>query len=182
MLYLLLMNYVDIAIIIVLGTSMLFGFSNGFVKEIAALAALVVGVWGAFKFSSFTAQTLYDFFDISGKYTDIIAFIITFVLIIIAIHFIGIVIDKFVNAFTLGLLNKLFGAAFGLLKSALILSVIFFIFNTVDAKKPFLPKGAINQSKLYNPISDIVPTIFFGEKSLKQNLDKLKKNSDVISI
>ena len=176
------MNYIDIIIIIILGSAMLFAFSNGFVKEIATLAALVVGVWGAFKFSSLTAQKLYDFFDISGKYTNIIAFIITFVLIIIAIHFIGIIIDKFVNALTFGLLNKLFGAAFGLLKSTLILSVIFFIFNTIDAKKPFLPKGAIKQSVLYTPISNIVPTIFFGEKILKQNPDRLKKSSGEISI
>jgi membrane protein required for colicin V production len=176
------MNYVDIAIIIVLGTSMLFGFSNGIVREVASLAALVVGVWGALKFSAFTAQKLYDFFDISGQYTDIIAFIITFLLIIIAIHFIGLIIDKFVNALTLGLLNKIFGAAFGILKSALILSVIFFIFNTIDAKKPFLPKGVINQSALYNPISDIVPSIFFGEKTFKQNLDRIKKNTNEISI
>ena len=176
------MNYVDIIIIIILGTSMLFGFSNGFVKEAATLAALVVGVWGAFKFSAFTARKLYDFFDLSGQYTDIAAFIITFVLIVIAIHFIGIIIDKFINFMTLGFLNKIFGATFGLLKSALMLSVVFFILNSIHSKKPFLPKAKMEQSKLYKPVADIVPSIFFNEKSIKQNLDRLKKNPDEVSI
>ena len=29
------------------------GFINGFVKEVASLAALILGIWGAIKFSSF---------------------------------------------------------------------------------------------------------------------------------
>ena len=168
------MNYIDITIIIIVGASMLFGFSNGFVKEISSIAAIVLGVLGAVKFSSFTVQKLYDFFDISGQYTGIAAFIITFVIIVVAIHFIGIIINKFVKFAALGLLNKFFGAAFGLLKSALILSVVFYILNSIDAKRAFLPKEKIEQSTLYNPISDIVPsiTIFFGKKSLKQNIDR----------
>ena len=168
------MNYIDIAIIIILGTSMLFGFSNGFVKEISSIAAIVFWVLGAVKFSSFTVQKLYDFFDISGQYTGIAAFIITFVTIVVTIHFIGMIIGKFVKLAALGFLNKTLGAAFGLLKSALILSVVFYILNSIDAKRAFLPKEKIEQSTLYNPISDIVPTItiFFGKKNLKQNIDR----------
>ena len=163
---------------------MLFGFSNGFVKEAASLAALVVGIWGAIKFSSFTAQKLYDFFDISGQYTYIAAFIITFILIVIVIHFIGIIVDKLVNAVSFGLLNKFFGLALGILKSVLILSVIFCILNAIDARKPFLPKEKIKQSAFYYPVSDIVPMLFpiIDEIIFKQNPDNIKKSSGEISI
>ena len=178
------MNYIDIIIIFILAASILLGFIHGFVKEAAAFAALVLGIWGAIKFSSFTAQKLYDFFDISGQYTGIAAFIITFVIIVIAIHFIGIVVNKFVKVMALGLLNRILGAVFGIIKSALILSVIFSILNAVDAKKPFLPKRKIEQSALYYPISDIVPAIFpiIGEGTFNQSFDRFKKSSEEVLI
>lgn len=168
------MNYIDIIIIIILVSSILFGFSNGFVREVASFAALVFGIWGAIKFSSFTAQKLYDFFDISGQYTGIIAFIITFVVIIVVIHFIGLIVNKVVNLTPLGFLNKLFGSAFRLLRSTLILSVVFCILNAINAKRPFLPKGKIEQSAFYNPISDIVPSLFpiIEKGTFKQNFDR----------
>ena len=178
------MNYIDVTIIIILGSALLFGFSNGFVKEAATLAALVLGIWGAIKFSAFTTQKLYDLFDISGQYTGIAAFIITFVLIVIAVHFIGLIVDKFVRLAALGLINKFFGAAFRFLKAALIMSVIFCILNAVDTKKPFLPKGKIKQSALYNTISDIVPTLFpiISEKSFKPNGEIIEKSPNEVLI
>jgi len=173
------MNYVDIVILIILISSILFGFSNGFVKEAASFAALVFGIWGAVKFSSFTAQKLYDLFDISGQFTGIFAFIITFVIIVIAIHFIGVIFNKIVNFTSLGFLNKLFGSAFRLLRSALVLSVVFCILNAINAKKPFLPKGRIEQSTLYNPISDVVPMIvsIIDKGDFKENFDNFKKSN-----
>ena len=178
------MNYIDIIIVFIFTSSILFGLSNGFVKEAASLAALVLGIWGAVKFSAFTALKLYDFFDVSGRYTGIAAFIITFGLIVIAVHFIGIVVDKFVKFTALGFLNRIFGAIFGLLRSALLLSVVFFILNAIDVRKPFLPKQKVKQSVLYNNIADIIPKLFphIGGENLKPNIDKLKKKSGDISI
>ena len=79
------MNYIDIIILIILGFSLFRGFKNGLVIEIASLAALVFGIWGAIKFSSFTANKLYEYFDMTGQYIGIISFIITFIIIVIVI-------------------------------------------------------------------------------------------------
>ena len=135
------------------------GFINGFVKEVASLAALILGIWGAIKFSSFTAAKLYDYFDMSGQYVGLIAFIITFAIIVVVIHFIGIVADKIVTAVSLGFVNRLLGIAFGLLKSVLIMSVFFVVLNVINDKRPFLPKDKIEGSIFFNPISDIAPVI-----------------------
>jgi membrane protein required for colicin V production len=67
------MNWIDATIVIVLILSMVMGFINGLVKEIASLMALILGIWGAIKFSSFTAAKLYDYFDMTGKYVGIIS-------------------------------------------------------------------------------------------------------------
>jgi membrane protein required for colicin V production len=178
------MNYIDIIIIVALGFAMVMGFINGLVKEVASLAALILGIWGAIKFSGFTAEKLYDYFDMKGQYVGIVSFLITFGIIVVVIHFIGVLVDKLVDAVALGFINRLLGIAFGLLKSVLIMSVVFVVLNVFDERKPFLPKEKIEQSMLYNPISDIAPAIFpiIGEGGIYQSFERFKKKPQEISI
>jgi membrane protein required for colicin V production len=178
------MNYIDIIILIILGFSMVRGFINGLVIEIASLAALIFGIWGAIKFSSFTAYKLYEYFDMTGQYIGIISFIITFIIIVIVIHFLGMLIDKLMEAVALGFLMKLLGIVFALLKTTLILSVIFVILNSIDARRPFLPRQKIEGSMLFNPISDIAPALFpkIGEGDLVHSFDRLKKQPSQVTI
>lgn len=176
------MNWIDAAIVIILILSMISGFINGFIKEVASLAALILGIWGAIRFSAFTAGKLYDYFDMTGQYVGIIAFVITFGLIVVLIHFIGIVADKIVTSISLGFLNRILGIAFGLLKSVLIMSVVFVVLNVIDSKRPFLPKEKIEQSSFYNTISDIAPALFpiIGEGAFDISFDRFKKKPDPV--
>jgi membrane protein required for colicin V production len=178
------MNYIDIIILVVLGISMVSGFINGLVKEVATLAALILGIWGAIRFSSFTAEKLYDYFDMTGKYVGIVSFLATFAIIAIIIHFIGILVDKLMEAVSLGFINKLLGIVFGLFKSVLIMSIIFVVLNAIDARRPFLPKEKIEESMLYNPISDIAPAIFpiIGEGGFYHSFERFKKKPEEITM
>ena len=178
------MNYIDVIIIIILVISMVTGFINGLVKEVASLAALVLGIWGAIRFSSFTAAKLYDYFDMTGNYVGIIAFIVTFAVIAIGIHFAGMIADKLLKAVALGFVNRLLGIAFGLIKSVLILSVIFVVLNAIDARRPFLPGDKINGSMLYNPISDVAPALFpiIGEGGAYQSFERFKKEPEGVTL
>ena len=178
------MNWIDAIIVIILILAAVRGFINGFVKEVASLLALILGIWGAIKFSSFTAEKLYDYFDLTGKYVGIMAFIITFILIVIAIHFLGMLVDKLMKAIALGFVNRLVGIVFGVLKSVLIMSVIFVVLNAVDSHRHFLPKDKIEKSFLYNPISDIAPAIFpiIGEGNFGLSFDRFKKKPEEVSM
>jgi membrane protein required for colicin V production len=178
------MNWIDALIVVILILSLVMGFINGLVKEVASLAALILGIWGAIKFSSFTAEKLYDYFDMTGQYVGVISFLITFGIIVIIIHFIGIIADKIVNAVSLGFVNRLLGIAFGLVKSVLIMSVLFSVLNAIDAHRHFLPKERIDESIFYNPISDIAPAIFpiIGEGGFNQSFDRFKKKPDNVTI
>ena len=171
------MNWLDAIIVVILILSLVTGFINGLVKEVASLAALILGIWGAIRFSTFTAEKLYDYFDMTGRYVGVIAFLITFGIIVIIIHFIGILADKVVSAASLGFINRILGILFGLIKSMLIMSVFFVVLNAIDARRPFLPKKTIEESKFYNPISDIAPAIFpiIGEGGFYRSFDRFKK-------
>ena len=174
------MNWIDFVIIILLVFGLARGFIDGFIKELASLLALILGIWGAIRFSSFTAEKLYDYFDMTGQYVGVIAFLVTFVIIVILIHFVGIIVDKFIEKISLGVLNSLLGLFFGLFKTALILSVIFTVMNAIDAKHRFLPRKTIEESRLYSPIADIAPALFpvIGEGSFDKSFDRLKRKPE----
>ncbi len=178
------MNWIDFVIIILLVFGLARGYINGFVKELASLLALILGIWGAIKFSTWTAARLYDYFDMTGKYVGIIAFLVTFIVIVIIIHFIGLVIDKLTDKLSLGFLNSLVGMVFGVFKSALFLSIIFVVLNAIDAKHHFLPHEKIESSKFYNPIADLAPAIFpiIGEGNFDKSFDRFKKKPDEVTI
>ena len=174
------MNWLDAIIVVILILSLVTGFINGLVKEVASLAALILGIWGAIRFSTFTTEKLYDYFDMTGRYVGVIAFLITFGIIVVIIHFIGILADKVVSAASLGFINRILGILFGLIKSMLIMSVFFVVLNAIDARRPFLPKKTIEESKFYNPISDIAPAIFtiIGEGGFNRSFDRFKKKPE----
>ena len=178
------MNWIDLVIVVFLFIAIFRGFINGMVNEVASLAALILGIWGAIKFSSFTAGKLYDYFNMTGQYVGIIAFLVTFGIIVVIIHFIGIIADKVVTSVSLGFLNRILGIVFGLFKTVMIMSVFFVILNAIDARRPFLPKDKIEGSRFYNPISDIAPAIFpiIGEGGFNRSFDRFKKKPEEVTI
>ncbi len=154
------MNWIDFVIIALLVFGLIQGFIDGLIIEIAELAALVLGIWGAIHFSWWTADKLAGWFDMQSSWTGVISFAMTFIAIVIVVYLVGKLLDSILKAVSLGFAIKTLGAAFGVLKTALILSVVFVFLNTIDEKKHFLPSNTINGSFLYNPIADLVPAIF----------------------
>ncbi|HCY01338.1 MAG TPA: colicin V production protein [Bacteroidales bacterium] len=136
------------------------GFRKGFIRQAAGLVGLIIGIWGAIRFSEFTAGLLTEHFSITTKYLPLIAFAITFAALVIAIHFIGVLLEGIGNLVFLGLVNKLLGTLFGILKTALIFSVILLLISKVSDRVKIIPDDFGQDSILYNPIKKIAPSIY----------------------
>lgn len=178
------MNWIDFVIIALLVFGLIQGFIDGLIIEIAELAALVLGIWGAIHFSWWTADKLAGWFDMTSSWTGVISFAVTFIVIVTAVYLIGKILDSVMKAISLGFVNKTLGAVFGVLKTALILSVVFVFLNTIDEKKHFLPSATINNSFFYNPIADLVPSIFpvIEGGDLIDSFNRHKKQSPGVTI
>ena len=149
---------------IVLAALLLFGLIRGAMKglfvEIASLVALLLGVYGAIHFSGFAAEFLESKVDWNEKTINIVAFAITFVIIVLVISLAGKALTKLADFAALGILNKLLGGVFGALKIGLILSVLLIVFNKLNNTLPFMEKEALEDSILYKPVKSIAPMIF----------------------
>lgn len=178
------MNIIDIILLILLALGVIQGFRKGLIHEVATLAALILGIYGAIKFSDYTASLLIEHFQLAGKYLPVISFAITFLAIVIAVHFLAKILDKLVKAIALGFVNRISGMVFGFFKVAFILSILLFILSTIDKKTRFLPQDKIEGSMLYGPVSGLFPFIF--HKIDLENLDiprfKGKKEKEPIQI
>jgi membrane protein required for colicin V production len=178
------MNWIDFLIIALLAFGLIKGFMDGLIIEIAELAALILGVWGAIHFSGYTAGKLSAWFDLHTEWIGIIAFAITFGVIVVGVNLFGKLIDTVMKAVALGLVVRVLGALFGILKTALILSVLFIFLNTINEKKKFLPASTVSNSFLYNPIADLVPSIFpiVEGNNLLDSFNRQKKRPQDVTI
>ena len=183
------MNYIDIIILAFIAWAVYRGFKNGLFIEIASIAALVLGIWGSIRFSWFTQNKLVEYFDMQGEYLGLIAFIITFIVIVILIHFLAKALDKLMKAVALGFAVRILGVLFAVLKTTLIMSILFIVLNTIDQKAKFLPQDKITESKLYKPIADFAPLLFpiIEGDDLRKSFDNLRqkrgeKKTDEITI
>lgn len=154
------MNIFDI----IISALLLFGFVRGLIKglfvEVASLAALIGGVYGAIHFSYLISNFLKEYVTWNTEYISLASFAITFVVIIVIVALLGKALTKIANFASLGIINKILGGVFGVLKIGLILSVVFIFFGKMNDTIPFIEKQTLEESILYSPVKKIAPTIF----------------------
>lgn len=153
------MNTLDIILAVPLLYGLYKGFTRGLIIEIASLVGLVLGIYGGVHFSHKTASILGDHVDLTGNAMQLAAFIVTFLAILGGVYFVAKMLEKVVNLVAMKLLNKIGGAAFGVLKMALILSVFLIVVEALDQRWGFIPKNQKNASYLYAPTASIAPLI-----------------------
>jgi membrane protein required for colicin V production len=152
------MNWLDLIIILVLMGGIASGYKNGLIGELASLAGLILGIWGAIKFSWWTADIL-EGFGLSFSLMPVVAFVVTFLIIVIITQIIGGLVNNLIEALSANYINKLAGIVAGTFKAALFASVIFLVFDAFDERHRIIPEHAREKSLLYEPVSEVVPTL-----------------------
>ncbi len=150
------MNFLDILIIVPMIWYGFKGFKKGLVFEVAGVVGLIAGTWIAINFSKKIAEII----GLSGKYVDIIAFVITFSAVIFLVYLFAKFIEKAVTFVVPEFLNNIGGLVLGALKVALIASVLLYFVTSMDRYELFLKKEVKAGSILYPPVSSIAPVLF----------------------
>jgi len=154
------MSFIDIILIALFIIAGFHGYKKGFVSQFASLAGLLLGIWGALKFSDFTADLLIKYFHLSTVYLHLIAFSITFLIIVFIVHLIGKAVEGVFELAFLGFANSILGVIFGVLKMAFILSVFLIIIGKADTKINIIPNDIAEESIFYRPIARLASSIF----------------------
>lgn len=140
------------------------GFMKGLVIEAATLLSFGLAVFCAIKLSDALTGWLKNSFGWKTEYLPIISFTIIFLGVLIGVYFVAKLAEKAVEAAALGIVNKLAGGAFGMLKFALVVSLILFIINAAEKNVKIIPDEKKEGSLLYKPMAAVAPMLIPGLK------------------
>ena len=99
-------------------------------------------------FSEKLQPTLQANTSIDESFLLIITFTATFIVIAFLVRLLGLLLDKIVKMVALGMISRLLGGVFGMLKTAFIISALLLVFNTLDYHLKLIP-GEQKKKSLY---------------------------------
>ena len=177
------MSFIDIIFAVLLGYALYKGIKNGLFVELASLVALVIGIFIAIKFSYLIKEILETKVSWEPKYIEIVAFAVTFLLVVLVIHLSAKLLTKIADFTYLGWLNKLAGAVFSGLKTILMLSVVILLFEKMNVNNMLVKQETLNESIFYNPTKEISAFLYpkieeWYKNSIQSSVDSKQSQSE----
>ncbi len=151
------MNLLDIIILILLMLGAIRGFQKGLIHELALFAGIIAGIFLAVVVSNMVEAFVEPRFDWNVRLVKVIAFVLVFLGIIAIIRMLGGLLTKLFKVLMLGFINRLAGLAIGVLKWAVLLSVIIMVIDFFDTDNLLLSESFRAGSLLYGYI-DLLAT------------------------
>ena len=164
------LNTADLIILICFIPALFAGFMKGFMRQAAAVTALILGVWAGYHFSDFVSTKLATWIDVEPNTLNIISFAIIFIGVLILVNLAGRAIAGLVKLVLLGWLDKLAGIIFALIKYAFIFSILIYLLESLNELFKFLPKETLDNSVLYGYLSKVAPVVFPYLKNLVSHI------------
>jgi membrane protein required for colicin V production len=148
------MNQIDIAILVIVGLGLIQGLFKGFIVSIASLLGLILGYYLSVRFAWYFEDLLKGSAEQGSMLTHVLAFIICFSLVVVAVHFIGKTVQKMVELTPLGIINRIMGALLGVLKGLLIVAAIIYVIEIVDTNDRIISRENKENAKFYKPLAN----------------------------
>ena len=171
------MNVLDLIIGIILLLFAIAGLRKGLIIEAFYLASFIVGIYGAMYFSDVVADWMAGFVDVGKEYLAVIAFIVTFILFVVLIRFLGRLVSGLVDAISLGFLDKIGGFFFGIIKGALLTSIIIMVMN-IFGLSSLIRKDIRKGSILYTYTESLANKLYKNHEVIKGSMsENLNQNT-----
>ncbi|TVZ52798.1 CvpA family protein [Dokdonia sp. Hel_I_53] len=177
------MNTIDIIFGIILILGAVQGLRKGLFVELASLIGLIAGIYGAIHFSYYVGDWLVEKTSWSEQVIKLTAFAITFIIIVLAVSLAGKLLTKVASFAMLGIVNKVAGAIFSVIKFAFLLSVVLMFVDAADRQISIIGEDNKEGSILYPIVQPIAPAMLPSilKKAKDENIynpDKEKESPD----
>ena len=172
------MNTLDILLLIPLAYGLINGFIKGFFKEIASLLGIILGIYAARIWALNVSDWLSTWLDYSEKVLVPVSYILIFLIVAIGLNVIAFMLEKLMKFASLGWVNKLAGAAFGLLKFALILSILLNAFTMLNSHVKLVEQKTLEESLFYSPVKNFTQHLpFLSFDVVEKTVNQLNLNT-----
>lgn len=150
------MSKIDIALIIILIIGAFSGYRKGFLSELFSLLGIVLGILAGFKLMGIAMVNLVRYYNIDDTILPYVAFGIVFFIVIILVSLLGKFLKSTIEKTVLGNADQVAGSVLGILKTAFMASVAFWIFSSLEFH---VPDHWQKDSWLYPTIASLAPAV-----------------------
>ena len=162
------MNWLDITLLCLAGLGFVKGLFDGVIKLVVSLIALLVGIF----FCTKAALWLRGYILALGWFPEqgvtVLSYVAGFLLIVGVILLAGEILTRVVGATPLSVLNHLAGGVLGLCFMMAFISLLLNGMEMIDKGSVLIPRGAKVESRFYNSVKEIIPTIYFQNLFFKE--------------
>ncbi len=170
------MSILDIIIIVVLLLGAYSGYKKGLILEVISIVAFVLAIVGGFKMLHTGMEYISNVYEGFGNLLPFVAFLVLFVLIIVVVNMVGMILKKIIDWTPLGVFDNLAGSLIGVIKGALILSILLWVITGLHINMPgsfmdnsrFLPFISGFAAQVGNFISTIFPSFDVFIKTMEE--------------
>lgn len=153
------------------------GAVNGLVKEVLNIVGITLAIFLTFNYLDVFTGLIAPMFEDDASYVPFVSGVILFIGTLGAVAIIAYATKEFLKAVKLSLLNRMLGAAFGALKSGIVVSAVLLLlagFNIPadEARnESYLYPAVIYLAPLtYNTVALVYPGAENYSKTLKENI------------
>ena len=170
------LQLLDIGLGVILIWGAYTGFKKGLILSLASFVAIIAGALAAYYGSEAIATALASEVDWSSKKIAVAAFAIAFMGVVLIVHVLARILEKFLDLVALGFANKLSGAIFGMAKNALLMTFIIFGIKGIGGN--LIPEDIDNNCVIFPVVESIAPVIlpYWEDWTEKTDLEKLEEN------
>lgn len=143
------------------------GWKRGLVREVATLVGVLAGIWAAVHLSQWVSELL----GLKGENAIIIAFFVAFVGALVLAYLLGRMVEGLLKMAKISIVNRIAGAALGLIKALCILAVLLSNVVMLDRHEKLITSKLKEESILYKPVSTTGNQL---TASLRQYIDEHK--------
>jgi membrane protein required for colicin V production len=156
------MNWLDIALICLVIIGFIKGYSDGLIRQVVMLIALIVAIYLCSAVAVYIREYIRETDWLPEHGVTVVSYVLAFLLIVGVITFVGNVLHKMMDVTPLSLLNHLAGGASALVFTVLLLSLTFNIIDFSDRHSVLLPQKIKSKSRFYQPVKDVIPLVYIG--------------------
>ena len=155
----------DIIAALVIAYGAYVGYSRGIIKTLFDALSIVVAIVASLKLSPIMINIVDSTFNTSPSVSFIIGIVLTFILVMALVRFIGRKLERLFKAVNLNFINKLAGAAFQGLFFAFIISMLIWLGDRMDLIKESTKQQSVSYPIL-KPIPEKTQAIFENLKPI----------------
>lgn len=162
------MTIIDILILIALGAGVVTGYMKGFIRQLASILGLIVGLLAAKALYASLAQKLCPAVTDSLTVAQGLAFVVIWIAVPLLFTVVASLLTKALEAVSLGWVNRLLGCGLGALKYLLLVSLLICVFEFIDSDNKLISGTKKSESLLYYSMETFAGIFFPAAKEVTQ--------------